>query len=83
MKIPVFRVKGLKEEDARTFHGNGYDVIAHKKSCLFCDHCTDIFYDYKYGAYMFFCVIEANEGKNTMDMLLGKCKQFAEEIIYA
>lgn len=36
-------------EDGRIFG-------AHKNSCLFCKHCTDIFYDYTNGPYMFFAI---------------------------
>ena len=27
------------------------------KDCVFCDHCTDIFWDYSHGIYMIFCDI--------------------------
>lgn len=34
---------------------NGYYYKGPEKSCLFCIHCTDIFYDYSHGPYMFIC----------------------------
>ena len=30
------------------------------KCCAFCKHCTDIFYDYTNGPYLFFCDIDLN-----------------------
>ena len=34
------------------------DLIVHcknDKDCIFCDHCTDIFWDYSNGIYMINC----------------------------
>ena len=36
----------LVHEHTRIFRGPGYAVKAHPKSCFFCQHLTDIFYDY-------------------------------------
>lgn len=41
--------------------------------CLFCEHCTDILYDYTNGPYMCFCELNY---ENSGD---GACKHFSEE----
>lgn len=50
---------------------NGKTYGAHKRSCLFCKHCTDIFYDYTNGPYMFICGFECD-----LDMEEAKYKSF-------
>ena len=50
---------------------NGKTYEAHKRSCLFCKHCTDIFYDYTNGPYMFICGFECD-----LDMKEAKYKSF-------
>jgi hypothetical protein len=60
--MPNHRVFTL--EDGRKFG-------AHKNSCLFCKHNTDIFYDYTNGIYMIICglgldddcIVKAFDGK--------------------
>lgn len=32
-----------------------FSVDAPEKCCLFCKYCSDVFYDYSHGPYMFFC----------------------------
>ena len=32
---------------------NGRTYLMPEKHCVFCEHCTDIFYDYTNGPYMF------------------------------
>ena len=34
---------------------NGKYYTGPPKSCLFCRHCIDIFWDYTNGPYLFFC----------------------------
>lgn len=34
---------------------NGKIYMAPDQHCIFCKHCTDIFYDYTHGPYMFPC----------------------------
>ena len=34
---------------------NGRTYCAKENSCIFCAHCTDIFWDYTNGPYMFIC----------------------------
>lgn len=36
---------------------NGITYSIPENHCVFCEHCTDIFYDYTNGPYLFFCDI--------------------------
>ena len=45
------------------------------KACFFCDHCTDIFYDWN-GPYMFICQKDHND--EIERGLEGKCPDFYE-----
>lgn len=44
----IRRTKKFKCADGKTYK---FPV----KHCAFCDHCTDIFFDYTNGPYMFLC----------------------------
>lgn len=33
----------------------------HDKLCVFCEHCTDVFWDYTNGPYMLFCDLDRSE----------------------
>ena len=60
----------------RTFNcDNGKIYAARYNSCLFCSHCTDIFYDYTHGPYMTFCEL----GNNTDAGFSGDCYSFARD----
>lgn len=39
-------------------NGTIYGIPKNTKCCLICKHCTDMFYDYTNGPYMFFCGID-------------------------
>ena len=45
-----------------------------EKACVFCDHCTDVFWDYTNGPYMVFCDISADTEKG----FVGHCELFEE-----
>ena len=34
---------------------NGSYYVGPQRSCLLCKHCTDLYWDYTHGPYMFFC----------------------------
>jgi hypothetical protein len=36
---------------------NGAVYLMPEKHCVFCEHCTDLLFDYTNGPYMFFCEI--------------------------
>ena len=63
------------EENKKVYKCKEYEVVAHKHSCFFCKNCTDIFYDYTHGPYMFLCI----EGQETTNGLKGKCCSFMED----
>lgn len=66
-----------EHEHARIFHGSGYTVKAHPRSCFFCQHLTDIFYDYTNGPYGFVCNRKTEADVETG--MIGECKCFEEE----
>lgn len=66
------------QEHTRIFHGPGYTVAAHPKSGFFCQHLTDIFYDYTHGPYMFVCNCRVEVDIETC--MTGKCPDFVEEV---
>lgn len=52
-----------------------YSVMAHERSCLFCVHCTDVFWDYTNGPYAFICDIDGDPSVG----MGGECVWFDEE----
>ena len=62
-----------EHEHTRIFRGPGYAVKAHPKSCFFCQHLTDIFYD-SAGPYGFIC--DLNETIETG--MRGMCRELME-----
>jgi hypothetical protein len=77
----VFVVKGVPKEVQRTYTatGHGYSVVAHKQSCFFCAHLTDIWFDYTNGPYMFHCnsCVRSND-PGQEEIVEGKCPYFEE-----
>lgn len=57
------------------FEYGGFGQMMPEKSCVFCQHCTDIWYDSQ-GIYMIACGIY----ENTEYGLKGKCKNYKEEL---
>lgn len=44
------------KEKTRVFKcGNGFSYKMPEHHCVFCDHCTDLFYDFANGPYLFIC----------------------------
>lgn len=62
-------------ELTRIFHGPGYTVKARPQSCFFCDHLTDILYDYTNGPYGFACDLDGDIETG----MRGLCQNFSEE----
>lgn len=50
-----------------------YEVDAPDNHCLFCKKCTDVFWDFTHGPYMFLCT----EGHGNWKT----CNSFEEEIV--
>jgi hypothetical protein len=61
---------------------DGRKFGAHKRSCLFCEHCSDIFWDYTNGIYGISCDINWNNAESRREHIHlsfdGKCKSFEE-----
>jgi len=56
-----------------------YKCDAHPRGCLFCKHCTDVWFDYTNGPYMFLCDKHEGENDPTQQGIRGKCKMFEKE----
>lgn len=52
---------------------NGKYYGGPQRSCLFCNHCTDIFYDCTHGPYMFVCALGLEASKD--------CNDFEEDLV--
>ncbi len=61
--------------EMRRYECEYYSVDAPARSCLFCEHCTDVFWDYTNGPYMFLC--DANADVEAA--LANRCGSFKEE----
>ena len=74
--INVYAVfKSDNPEWTREYVCEKYKCYVHPRACLFCDHCTDIFFDYDNGPYMFIC-----EGSHDTEKgMNGNCEHFKEE----
>ena len=71
----MFIQKNVKDEDLKLFITHlGIRFMMHKRSCIFCKHCTDIFFDASNGPYLFMCKYEHNCKSD------GTCKRFEEDI---
>lgn len=57
--------------DLKKYECEYYTCMAPCNHCLFCKHCTDVFFDYSNGPYLFICEL----GKN-----YGECVDFEEEV---
>ena len=61
--------------DMREYRCDYYSVMAPSTSCLFCKSCTDVFWDFTNGPYMFLCDAEGDTNKGAV----GECELFSEE----
>ena len=52
--------------------GPGVTVRAPERCCLFCKHCSDVYWDYTHGPYMTICA----EGHDEKIGGQAKCKYF-------
>lgn len=66
----------MTTDNLRSYHLKeaNVNVLAKANSCLFCDHCTDIFYDW-HGIYALVCDIEKDVNVGSA----GECEDFVEE----
>lgn len=81
-KIVFYKVSGIECDEYEDGEGmqtvgkpfkcaNGITYELPENHCVFCEHCTDIIYDYSNGPYMFLCD-KCCEGYET-------CGEFEEE----
>ena len=55
-----------------------YKLPAH--ACVFCAHCTDVFWDFSHGLYAIFCDVDGGEfNKSKNGNITGNCKDFRED----
>lgn len=71
MEVKDYVMPGYKKWECQ----NGRTYCAKENSCLFCAHCTDIFWDYTNGPYMFIC----ERDQDIENGFEGKCKYFMEK----
>lgn len=58
---------------------NGRSYEAHERSCLFCEYCTDVFWDYTNGPYMLICEHpETDDRSKEQAFSAGKCEKFKQ-----
>lgn len=55
----------------------GVTVRAPETCCLFCKHCSDIFWDMTSGPYAIFCYI--HDDPFECDGIIGRCIDFEED----
>lgn len=59
---------------------DGLEVWCPEKSCIFCKHCTDIFYDSS-GPYGFACKLDLMGEKDLFDKgYVGECELFKDGV---
>lgn len=59
-----------------TPQGGGPTWLCPPKACMFCDHCSDIYWDYTNGPYLCFCNLDIDPNTGGYE---GKCDSFIEE----
>lgn len=70
LEIEKGRIINPVKKGWRVFHcANGKGYQARYNSCLFCSRCSDVFYDYTHGPYLFIC----EDGLDTEDGIRGMC----------
>ncbi len=67
-------IKGTREYRCEDPLLGGMTVLAPPTACVFCDHCTDVFWDYDHGPYASFCDLDADVDKGVR----GECDRFEE-----
>ena len=55
---------------------NGSEYVCSDTACVFCDHCTDIIFDYTHGPYLILCEVPDHDCHNG-----AGCEHFIEGII--
>ena len=71
---PYFRAR--RKDFTKIYECDEYKCDAHPRGCLFCQHCTDVWWDYTNGPYMFMCELQTEEHDPTAHGIYGECKHF-------
>jgi hypothetical protein len=74
---PYFKAK--RKSWTKVYECDYYKCDAHPRGCFFCKHCTDVWFDYTNGPYMFFCEKHDGENDPTPQGIRGKCKMFESD----
>ena len=70
------KVRNVQEGHEKTYECEYYKVIAHEHSCFFCKYCTDIWWDYTNGPYMWLCTKEMD---TELEYFRTGCPEFEED----
>ena len=68
--------KSIRSDFSKVYECDDYKCDAHPRGCLFCEHCTDVFFDYTNGPYMFICEKQDGENDPTDKGFCGQCEMF-------
>ena len=77
-------IRSELQPDHKVFElSDGRKFGAHKHSCLFCKHCSDIYWDYTNGIYAINCNKYWNNEESMIEHIklsfcCGKCEFFEE-----
>ena len=77
---PKVQIKMTNNPGLDAFKKN-YAVYAHPRSCFFCKYCSDMYFDYQNGPYMYICAYptKADMEDHSIEGMNGKCKFFEED----
>lgn len=64
----------MNTDKLRPYRCGFIEVVAPANSCLFCEHCTDVYYD-SGGIYMILC----DTDRDVSNGALGLCQWFEKE----
>ena len=62
---PLFTLKDKPNVKTRIYVSEHYCAEVPAKSCFFCKHCSDIFYDFTFGPYLVCCDTYIGSGLTT------------------
>lgn len=65
-------MKEIRLNDPLHPEGGPIFKVKYDEDCVFCKHCTDIFWDYTHGPYMLFC-------EDDHDVSQRPCPYFEED----
>lgn len=75
---PIYEVVNSNPDEVKRYECDEYIVYAYPETCFFCEHCTDIFFDYTNGPYWLICDLFLE--KNTAPVIRNeiRCKDFVD-----